>query len=236
MIRLHDFSIGFGSRQLLSDVDTTFADGCVTALIGRNGSGKSTMLRAIAGLSRDYRGTVELSGDGPRERRLAMVTTERVRIPDMRCRNVVALGRAPYTDWAGNLSDADRQAVDRALEQVGMTTYADRTMDTMSDGECQRVMIARAIAQDTPAIVLDEPTSFLDLPGRYRLVRLLLRLAREQGKCILFSTHELDIAMRMCDSVAIIDTPGLINLPPAEMQASGIIDRVFGADIADMLP
>ena len=115
----------------------------------------------------------------------------------------------------------------KSLASVGMTDYASRTMDKMSDGECQRIMIARALAQDTPIILLDEPTSFLDIPNRYELVALLQRLVREEDKCVLFSTHELDVALRMCDSIALIDDGALHHLPVDEMAASGHIQRLF---------
>ena len=160
---------------------------------------------------------------------VAFVTTERVRIANLRCRDVVALGRAPYTNWIGRMQAEDAAVVARALAAVGMEGYAGRTMDTMSDGECQRVMIARALAQQTPIILLDEPTSFLDLPNRYELCTLLRHLARDEGKCILFSTHELDIALALCDSVALIDPPHLHHLPTEEMVRSGHIERLFGS-------
>lgn len=105
--------------------------------------------------------------------------------------------------------------------------YADKTMDKMSDGECQRIMIARALAQDTPVILLDEPTAFLDLPNRYELCLLLKRLAQEENKCIVFSTHDLDIALSICDFIMLIDNPHLYALPTSEMVASGHIERLF---------
>ena len=108
-----------------------------------------------------------------------------------------------------------------------MSDYASRTMDQMSDGECQRIMIARALAQDTPVILLDEPTSFLDLPNRYELGVLLRGLAHRKNKCIFFSTHELDIALTLCDSIALIDRPRLHYLPTGQMITSGHIERLF---------
>ncbi|MCM1109621.1 MAG: ABC transporter ATP-binding protein [Clostridium sp.] len=234
MIQLKNLTIGYGNRTLLDRVDATIPDGQLTALLGRNGSGKSTLLRAIAGLNRHYSGEILLNGwvsstmtPGEMARNLAFVSTERTRIPNLRCRDVVALGRAPYTDWIGRLGPEDRGIVDRSLAVVGMSAFADRTMDTMSDGECQRVMIARALAQSTPVILLDEPTSFLDMPNRYELCGLLSELARNVGKCILFSTHELDIALTMCDTVALIDTPEFHCLPTEQMRCSGLIDRLF---------
>ncbi len=236
MIQLSDFSIGYGSRTLLERVNTSFGKGQLTALIGRNGSGKSTLLRAIAGLNRHYTGDILIDGmdirslsPGNLAKSLAFVTTERTRIPNLRCEDVVAIGRAPYTNWIGRMQDIDRTIVLDAIRSVGMESYARRTMDTMSDGECQRIMIARALAQDTPVILLDEPTSFLDMPNRYELVSLLRSLAHDKGKCILFSTHELDVAMRMCDSIALVDNGQLYHLPVEEMMRSGHIQRLFSS-------
>lgn len=122
--------------------------------------------------------------------------------------------------------------MERSLELVGMAAFAGKTMDRMSDGECQRVMIARALAQDTPVILLDEPTAFLDLPNRYELATLLGRLAHDEGKCILFSTHDLDVALSLCDGIALIDTPHLHHLPCDEMVRSGLIERLFAGESA----
>ncbi len=234
MIRLHSFSIGYGDRFLLENAEAVFGAGSLTALIGRNGSGKSTLLRAMAGLNRSYGGRIDVGGRDMRgmnapalARTLAFVTTERTRIANLSCGEVVALGRAPYTDWIGRLRSQDREVVARSLALVGMQDYATRTMDSMSDGECQRIMIARALAQATPVILLDEPTSFLDIPNRYGLCSLLARLAHDEGKCIVYSTHELDIALSLSDNVALIDSPRLHCMPAAEMAGSGYIDRLF---------
>ena len=242
-IALRHISLAYGDRRLLEDVSADFAPQTLTALIGRNGTGKSTLLRAIAGLGPVAGGSVELCGRPlaelpPRQRAgtVGFVTTDKVRIANLPCRDVVALGRAPYTDWIGRMQAADRAAVDRALELVGMSAFARKTMDRMSDGECQRVMIARALAQDTPVILLDEPTAFLDLPNRYELASLLRRLARDEGKCILFSTHDLDVALSRCDSVALIDTPSLHHLPAGEMVGSGLIERLFSGENARFDP
>ncbi len=234
MITLRDINIGFGKRTLLNDANVDFTNGIVTALIGRNGSGKSTLLRAMAGLNRHYKGEIYLDGDNvlsltPAEaaRKLAFVNTERTRLSNMRCRDVVAMGRAPYTNWIGKLRHEDMEIVDNALAQVGMTEFADRTLDRMSDGECQRIMIARALAQDTDNILLDEPTSFLDMPNRYELVNLLVELAHRQQKCIIFSTHELDIAVKLCDRIALIDDKHLHSITPEQFIANGYLDRLF---------
>lgn len=234
MIALHNFTVGYGERTLIREANASMERGRLTALIGRNGTGKSTLLRAVAGLDRRYSGKImldahDIRGFRPRDmaRTLAFVTTERIRIPHLRCEDVVAVGRAPYTNWMGRMQPGDREIVMRALASVGMEGYARKTMDKMSDGECQRIMIARALAQATPIILLDEPTSFLDLPGRYELCALLARLAHEEGRCILFSTHELDMALSLSDAVALIDPPRLCCLPAREMAGSGCIERLF---------
>ena len=181
MIQLHDFSIGYGERTLLHEVEAAIPKGSLTALIGRNGTGKSTLLRAIAGLNRRYTGEILLDGRDISDMRademaktLAFVTTERTRIANLKCEDVVAVGRAPYTNWIGRMQDADREIVAWSLASVGMSDYARRTMDKMSDGECQRIMIARALAQSTPVILLDDPTAFLDLPNATNSARCWL--------------------------------------------------------------
>ena len=235
MIRLENISLGYGARRLLEGVTTRFEAGTLTALIGRNGAGKSTLLCALAGLEPLQAGAIPIGGtpiaelDGAEAaRRVAFVATDKVRIANLPCEDLVALGRAPYTNWIGRLQDVDREIVADALAKVGMSNFARKTMDRMSDGECQRVMIARALAQQTPVILLDEPTAFLDMPNRYELCRLLQRLAHDEQKAIIFSTHELDIASKMCDTIALIDTPHLLNQSAAEMAASGAIERLFG--------
>ncbi len=235
MIRLENISLGYGTRTLLEGVTTHFEAGTLTALIGRNGAGKSTLLRALAGLEPLQAGAITIGGQSIAEldgaeaaRRVAFVATDKVRIANLPCEDLVALGRAPYTNWIGRLQAVDREIVADALAKVGMSEFAHKTMDRMSDGECQRVMIARALAQQTPVILLDEPTAFLDMPNRYELCRLLQRLAHDEQKVILFSTHELDIASKMCDAIALIDTPQLLHQPASEMVAGGAIERLFG--------
>lgn len=234
-VELQNISIGYGARVLLRQVAAALDGGQLVALLGRNGTGKSTLLRAVAGLELPLTGQIRLCGRRLSEtpvhelaQVVSFVTTEKVRIANLASRDVVGLGRAPYTDWLGRLRPEDHEAVDRALALVGMSGFAEKPMDRLSDGEAQRVMIARALAQDTPVILLDEPTAFLDMPNRYELCTLLRRLAHDEGKCILFSTHELDIALTLCDAVALIDPPHLHLLPTDEMVRSGHIERLFG--------
>ena len=149
-LTLHRISLAYGSRTLLQEVSAEFADRTLTALIGRNGTGKSTLLRAVAGLGPLAGGRIDLCGEPldtltPQRRAatVSFVTTDKVRIANLTCEAVVALGRAPYTDWIGRLHEEDRRIVARSLELVGMGGFARKTVDRMSDGECQRVMIAR---------------------------------------------------------------------------------------------
>ena len=156
---------------------------------------------------------------------ISIVTTERIRIENMLVEELVAMGRAPYTNWVGHLQDVDRQIVGEAIALVGLTEFAKRDISTLSDGELQRAMIARAIAQQTAIILLDEPTAFLDIPTRFEVCRLLADLAHKEGKTILFSTHDLDSALPVCDSFAIIEGDQLRKLATSEAETE--IDRIF---------
>ena len=237
MIELHDITLGYGSRTLIEGVETRFERGSMIALLGRNGTGKSTLLRAIAKLQEVMQGEITIEGKPLAElsqselaRLVSFVTTERIDVEALTAYDLVAIGRSPYTGWMGRLTDKDHKAIKRAMVIAGVQHMAERRVSTMSDGECQRVMIARALAQDTPIILLDEPTAFLDLPNRYELCTLLGRLAHEEKKCVIFSTHELDIALSLADSIALVDSPRLVHLPTKEMITSGNIERLFDSD------
>ena len=234
MIKLNDITLAFGSRKLIEHASAHFECGRMTALLGRNGTGKSTLLRAIASLGALQGGAIEIGGrdlcdlsNAELARMVAFVNTERVSVEAMTAYDLVAVGRSPYTDWSGRLRSGDYEVIERSIRIAGVEHLADRYVDTLSDGECQRVMIAKALAQDTPAILLDEPTSYLDMPNRYELCTLLGRLAHDEGKCVLFSTHELDIALTLSDNIALVDTPQLLYMSTDEMIASGSIERLF---------
>lgn len=227
MIRLENISLSYGSRTILREVSLHLRAGELCALVGRNGAGKSTLLRALT----SNRNTIingspmaELSAE-KMAKTVAIVTTERIRIDNLLVEDLVAMGRAPYTNWVGYLQDIDREIVNDAIKAVGMIDFIGRDTSSLSDGELQRVMIARAIAQQTPIILLDEPTAFLDIPTRFEVCRLLAELAHKQGKCILFSTHDVDAAIPVCDSFAIIENGELRQLPTNE--AITEIERIF---------
>lgn len=216
MITLDRITLAFGSRTLLQQAQCTLKRGTLSALVGRNGAGKSSLLRILAAIDSPVSGEVIVGGKPlhktsaeERAKLISFVSTQRIRVANLLCRDVVATGRAPYTNWIGKIGKEDSEIISNSLAAVGMTTFADRAIDTLSDGEFQRIMIARALAQQTPIILLDEPTAFLDIPTRFEICRLLADLAHNQGKTILFSTHDIDAALTVCDSVAIMDNASI---------------------------
>lgn len=212
MITLKNLVVGYPdgrhTRQLNHAANEEARDGMLTCLIGANGAGKSTLLRTIAGFQLPLEGTVLLGSDdvralSPRQRaeRMAVVLTDR---PDVMCTTVwemVATGRAPFTGFWGRLSGKDRNIVTRSLRLVGIEWMADRTVASLSDGERQKVMIAKALAQQTPVVLLDEPTAFLDYPSRVEVMQLLLNIAHEEHKTVLLSTHDLDLALHTANRI-----------------------------------
>ncbi len=233
-VQLHGLTLGYGDRILFADAGIGFGWGEFTALIGRNGTGKSTLLRTVAGLARPLQGYITVNGhrtDAMSRREIAatiaFVSTEEVKVENLKVADVVALGRAPYTNWVGSLTDTDRAKVDRALSLVGMQAFARKGIGTLSDGERQRVMIARALAQDTPIILLDEPTACLDLPNQYEIGLLLRRLAHDEGKCIVFSTHDLAIALELCDTIALLEGGRFYYGTTDMLTESGDLGRLF---------
>ena len=227
MIRLENISLSYGSRTILHEASLHLGAGELCALVGRNGAGKSTLLRAITADGRTQINGTPLADLAPEKmaQMVAIVTTERIRIENLLVEDLVAMGRAPYTNWVGHLQDVDREIVREAIEAVGMGNFVGRDSSSLSDGELQRVMIARAIAQQTPIILLDEPTAFLDIPTRFEVCRMLAELAHKGGKTILFSTHDVDAALPVCDSFAIIEGGELRKLPTAE--AAIEIEQIF---------
>ena len=227
MIRLENISLSYGSRTILHEASLHLGAGELCALVGRNGAGKSTLLRAITADGRTQINGTPLADLAPEKmaQMVAIVTTERIRIENLLVEDLVAMGRAPYTNWVGHLQDVDREIVREAIDAVGMGNFVGRDSSSLSDGELQRVMIARAIAQQTPIILLDEPTAFLDIPTRFEVCRLLAELAHKGGKTILFSTHDVDAALPVCDSFAIIEGGELRKLTTAE--AAIEIEQIF---------
>ncbi len=219
-----------------SELNLGIASGEVVMLMGPNGSGKSTLMHTIAGLLPPLSGQVKILGRslarlGRKEvaQALSLVLTERVEGGNMTVWDVVALGRYPYTNFFGKLQREDEKMVSEAIEQSHLKGMEQRLIAELSDGERQRVMVARALAQDTPLILLDEPTAHLDLPSRLDLVLMLRRLAHELGKSMLISTHELDLALSWGDRLWLMDREGkVVSDIPEVLVLGGHVGRVFG--------
>ena len=197
-----------GKRERIvgEDITASLSSGELTVLLGRNGTGKSTLMRTLVGFQPPLRGRVEIFGKelgslkrGESAKMVGVVLTEKPVLDNMKMEELVALGRAPYTGFWGVPGKRDREAVDRAIALVGIENLRGRYVSTLSDGERQKVMIAKVLAQETPVIFLDEPTAFLDYPSKVEVMRLLRRLAHEEDKTVFLSTHDLEIAVRMAD-------------------------------------
>lgn len=228
MIKFENISIAHkGASPLLENQSCFIPSGTLIALTGRNGSGKSTLLRAICGTQQLQSGKILLGPElidpskvtaGKLAELLSVVTSGRVHVRNMTVRQMVEMGRAPMTGLFALLHHDDNEAVERALESVGLERFANREISGLSDGEFQRLMLARALAQDTRIILLDEPTGFLDVPNRRSVTRLLAELAHNQGKTILYSTHELELALDCADLMLHLSPPELALLPPVQMR------------------
>ena len=206
-------------------------------MLGPNGCGKSTLLRTLAGLQSPLSGEYKLIANNqePTAKSIALVLTERLSMEHTSVHDVVAMGRYPYTSFLGGLTEEDERIVAEALEQVGFRSPSSiqySPFNSHSDGEKQRILIAKALAQQTPIILLDEPTAHLDLPHRILVLRLLRRLAHEQQKTVLISTHELDLALSLSDRIMLM-TPGKgIELDTAEaLKKADAFTPAFGMDI-----
>lgn len=211
MIELQHLTVGYGERAVLSDINLSLPAGQMVCLLGSNGVGKSTLLRTLAGFLPPLSGKVMLQGRdlaslslSERSRAVSVVLTERVGVPYMRVEDLVGMGRSPYTGFFGTLRDEDKAIIDEAMKMVGITDLAGRAIDTLSDGERQKAMLAKALAQQTPIILLDEPTAFLDFHAKASTLRLMLKLAHETNKAILLSTHDVGMALRLSDALWIV--------------------------------
>lgn len=205
---LQSLSIGYSHKVIAADINAQIKGGELTCLTGRNGTGKSTLMRTLAGFLKPLGGSALLDGRdvsrlSPAERShlISVVLTDRVDVDGMRVKDLVSVGRQPYTGFFGKMSSDDEEVVNKAIADVGMTDFAGRQVNSLSDGERQKVMIAKALAQQTPVILLDEPTAFLDYPSKKEMFQMLSQLCHKQGKAVLVSTHDLDIALPIADSV-----------------------------------
>lgn len=237
VLTAQNLTIGYRKRAVAADLSLELRAGELVCLLGPNGAGKSTLLRTLAGMQPPLSGQVLLQGDdiarlNEREiaRRLSVVLTERTDAGLITAWELAALGRYPHTDWMSRLTDGDRRKVDWALRSVGAAELADRYVHELSDGERQKVLIARALAQEPQVMILDEPTAFLDLPRRVEIVHLLRSLARETRRVILLSTHDLDLALRTADQVWLMPINGRMHTgAPEDLVLSGAVEQAFSS-------
>ena len=229
------YTHGRSEVTLLSDVNLSLHSGEMVALLGQNGAGKSTLLRALTCASKPLDGKV-LLGDidaaaltqQQRSKIIGLVSTERIASGGLTVTELVALGRQPHTGFLGRLSDSDHEAVEKAIADVGISHKSQSFMAELSDGERQKVMIAKAIAQETPIIVLDEPTAFLDAASRIEIMKLLDRLAHTDGKAILLTTHDISRSLLLADTLWIITADRkVVSGPAQEIIAGEVMNQVF---------
>jgi iron complex transport system ATP-binding protein len=233
-LRTEGLAVGYPGRRVLEGLDLELRAGELVCLLGPNGAGKSTLLRTLAGLQPALAGRLLLEerdaagmSAAARARRTAIVLTERVEPGHMTVWDLAALGRHPHTGWGGRLTEADREAVRRGLEEAGAWELRARPCDELSDGEKQRAMLARALAQDPAVLLLDEPTAFLDLPRRVEAMRALRALARGRGRAVLLSTHDLDLALRAADRLWLVSAAGLRTGLPEDLALAGALGATF---------
>ena len=240
-IEIENLTVGYKQRTaeniLLTEVNSSVRKGELIAVIGRNGTGKSTLIRTLSGLHKPLGGTIMLDGNDhksftvvERARKISFVSTEIIQLNHMRVYELVALGRHPYTGWLGSLSPKDREIIMNAIDAVGLRSKAEEFMNQISDGERQRAMIARALAQDTSILLLDEPTAFLDILHRHELVHLLYSLTRKENKTIIFSSHDLQIAMNVADRIWLLNERNLIQGAPEDVMLSGQLSMIYDGE------
>lgn len=243
ILTTHNLAVGYrgkkgNSTTVLKDLNLSLDTDRMAALLGRNGAGKSTLLRALACADRPLAGSIEIAGRdvtkyGKHElaKLLGLVSTDRVAVGGLTVCELVAMGRQPHTGFLGRLSDDDRQVVADAIASVGMEHKTDTFVAQLSDGERQKAMIAKALAQQTPIIVLDEPTAFLDVASRVETMELLHHLARDQHKAVLLSSHDISQSLLLADDLWVVCNDGSVVAGSTEAVVvdSDAMNRMFGS-------
>lgn len=232
-IELKDVSIGYQTRHktnivVAEGINATLKSGLLTCLVGPNGIGKSTLMRTITGFQPRLGGDITIDSvsiddlnDKQLARTISVVLTTKPDILNMNVTEIVGLGRSPYTGFFGSLTTTDHNIVDEAIEMVGIKHLKKRKIHTLSDGERQKVMIAKALAQQTPIIILDEPTAFLDYPSKVEMMLLLYRLSRETNKMIFLSTHDMELALQTADTLWLMNKKELHVGTPRQLADNG---------------
>ena len=233
-----NLSIGYSSKKgntnIAENLNLNLEEGKLIALIGANGIGKSTLLRTLTGIQKPLLGSVFLNDKNIHDftnlelaQNLSLVLTEKLPPSNLTVFELVALGRQPYTNWVGKLTSDDLSKITEAIQLTQIEHLANKKHFEISDGQLQKVLIARAFAQDTPLIILDEPTTHLDLLHKVSLFKLLKKLARETNKCILFSTHDIDMAIQLCDEMIVMTPELIVQDEPCNLILKGIFDTIF---------
>jgi len=227
-ITLKEVSVGYDGQSVLKDISFELYSGELICLLGANGKGKSTLLKTLMGILPDLSGEILLKGKAlanfsaeEKAKEMAVVLTDSLRDVAMKAKDVVATGRYPYLSWNAKLKQEDEAIIETSLSKVGALEYADRWMSDLSDGERQRVILARALAQQTDVLLLDEPTAFLDLAHTMELSVLLKKFSREEGKSIIMSTHDWATALQIADRVFWIDESSQFHILETEALKKG---------------
>lgn len=238
ILQTQTLSIGYKGRgksvkELQTNLNLQLYPNMFTVLVGPNGVGKSTLLRTLSGLQQPMGGMVTVQGKdlfslsiGEKARMVSIVSTNNVDTSRLTVKEVVSIGRYAHTNWLGTMDNRNEALVQKALSTVGISHLIDRRLSEMSDGERQRVWVARALAQDTPLILLDEPTSYLDYKNRFEIFDLLRTLSHE-GKSVLISTHELELALQFADRIWVM-SDGIEQGSAKEIEESGVLAHIFG--------
>lgn len=233
-----NLSIGYPSKKeaivIAKNLNFNLQQGKLVALIGANGIGKSTLLRTLCGIQKPIFGSVLLNDKDiqkyePRAlaQNLSLVLTDKLPPSNLTVFELVALGRQPYTNWFGKLSEADLKKVNQAIELTQIQHLSNKKHHEISDGQLQKVLIARALAQDTPLIILDEPTTHLDLLHKVSVFKLLKKLSEATNKCILFSTHDIDLAIQLSDEMIVMTENEVVKDQPCNLITKGIFNSLF---------
>ena len=237
------YAEGKQKNRILPPLTGALSEGELVAVVGRNGAGKSTLLRTLAGLQPLLGGNLLILGrDISEYSRLKLsstigyISTEIVKVSNMKVYDLVALGRFPHTGWLGRIGDADNEAIMSALERTGITAFRDKQVTGISDGERQRAMIAIVLAQDASVMVMDEPTAFLDIGNRYEIINLMHELTRLRNKSIIFSTHDLNIALNQADKIWLLREDDLIEGAPEDIMISGAFRSLFDSSRIEFNP
>jgi iron complex transport system ATP-binding protein len=238
ILKTKAISIGYRDKKsvktVANDLKIELRKGKLMALVGINGIGKSTLLKTITGIQKPLEGMVLLNEKNIENysttelaQQMSVVLTEKLPPSNLTVFELIALGRQPYTNWLGTLTSEDTEKVNDAIRLTQIGHLVQKKHFEISDGQLQKVLIARALAQDTPLIILDEPTTHLDLLHKFSLLQLLQKLAKETQKCILFSTHDIDLAIQLCDEMIIMTPEKTVQGQPCQLIENGIFDTLF---------